>query len=130
MKTIRMPKEKLEKWLTALRSGEYDQAQEVLHDQDHNAYCCLGVLMACNGTPPYSAESGEEEEQGEELPLKSWLDAQGITFSSTSDMLDSKDRLGRTPYLPLMGCTADQANDSGHTFAEIADAIEKAAETY
>ena len=30
-------------WVKALRSGKYDQAQEVLRTED-NKFCCLGVL--------------------------------------------------------------------------------------
>lgn len=35
-----------EKWLAALRSGEYEQGIEYLHyrDGDSEFYCCLGVL--------------------------------------------------------------------------------------
>lgn len=33
-----------EKWLTALRSGEYRQGTGALKDSTRNAYCCLGVL--------------------------------------------------------------------------------------
>lgn len=33
-----------EKWVAALRSGEYKQGKGVLHNQDTNTYCCLGVL--------------------------------------------------------------------------------------
>jgi hypothetical protein len=32
------------KWVAALRSGKYKQGKGVLHDQDKNTYCCLGVL--------------------------------------------------------------------------------------
>ena len=33
-----------EKWLTALRSGEYKQGKYYLKN-DNNCYCCLGVLQ-------------------------------------------------------------------------------------
>lgn len=40
-----MNKQLLDKWVAALRSGEYEQAFETLrnYDCDHS-YCCLGVL--------------------------------------------------------------------------------------
>jgi len=41
------PKHKT-RWLKALRSGKYGQAQEQLYGGD-NTYCCLGVL--CEVTP-------------------------------------------------------------------------------
>ncbi len=36
-----------DKWLKALRSGEYEQTIEVLHD--NTGYCCLGVLCDISG---------------------------------------------------------------------------------
>lgn len=42
-----MKKDIKDKWLTALRSGEYQQAEKVLRSEDDNgraSYCCLGVL--------------------------------------------------------------------------------------
>ena len=33
-----------EKWLKALRGGEFKQGRERLCDLDDNSYCCLGVL--------------------------------------------------------------------------------------
>ena len=32
------------KWVAALRSGEYKQGRDVLHNNKSNTYCCLGVL--------------------------------------------------------------------------------------
>ena len=40
---MKMPKEMKDKWLTALRSGDYEQAQGRLCVD--GAYCCLGVLQ-------------------------------------------------------------------------------------
>lgn len=40
-------------WLDALRSGEYKQTTQVLHDE--NGFCCLGVL-----TDLYRQENGGE----------------------------------------------------------------------
>lgn len=37
-----MNKEVKQKWVAALRSGDYKQTQN--HLQDSNGYCCLGVL--------------------------------------------------------------------------------------
>lgn len=39
-------KERLRMWVAALRSGEYTQGQEVLHHNDTDTWCCLGV--ACD----------------------------------------------------------------------------------
>ena len=45
-----MPKEFAEKWVKALRSGEYKQVQRHLSKDD--CFCCLGVLgTVCLGIP-------------------------------------------------------------------------------
>lgn len=50
-KQFKLPKEFAEKWLTALRSGEYKQGRGALcktdrNDHSKNYYCCLGVACA------------------------------------------------------------------------------------
>ena len=47
-KKYQLPKEFAEKWLTALRSGEYKQGTGQLMSYD-NTYCCLGVACAMFG---------------------------------------------------------------------------------
>ncbi len=42
----KLPKEFKEKWIAALRSGKYEQGQDVLFNEESNTYCCLGV--ACH----------------------------------------------------------------------------------
>lgn len=44
-KKDKLPKKFAEKWLKALRSGEYEQAEGRLYDHKNNGYCCLG--LAC-----------------------------------------------------------------------------------
>lgn len=39
---MKLTREQKEQWLTALRSGKYQQTNGNLHD--NNGYCCLGVL--------------------------------------------------------------------------------------
>ena len=43
MKDFRLPKEFAEKWLKALRSGDYKQDTCALYKEKTNGYCCLGV---------------------------------------------------------------------------------------
>lgn len=38
-------------WIEALESGEYKQGKGVLHDDETNTYCCLGVLATINNLP-------------------------------------------------------------------------------
>lgn len=42
-----LPKEFAEKWLVALRSGEYQQCKNYLYNED--GYCCLGVACLISG---------------------------------------------------------------------------------
>jgi hypothetical protein len=51
-----------QKWIAALRSGDYEQARFDLVDRDRDgavSYCCLGVLLCITGTrrPPQMVES-------------------------------------------------------------------------
>lgn len=44
MKTqTKLPKRFKEKWVKALRSGEYEQGQDELYNEKTNNFCCLGV---------------------------------------------------------------------------------------
>jgi hypothetical protein len=45
-----MKKEIRDKWLAALRSGEYEQTTGILRNTTP-AYCCLGVLCEVAGVP-------------------------------------------------------------------------------
>lgn len=56
-----MKKEIKADWCKALKSGEFDQATEVLQD-DSGAYCCLGVLtrLYCRAKKvPFSKVAGD-----------------------------------------------------------------------
>ena len=110
-----------EKWVAALRSGEYQQTTEVLHDD--NGFCCLGVL-----TELYRQEHGGEWEK--------------ISDSSTIYKFVNKFYLDgcETEILPwtvvhwsglndqvphLADNYISNLNDSGMSFAKIADLIEE-----
>lgn len=45
----KLPVEFKEKWVAALRSGEYKQVTEVMYDESECGYCCLGVGAALCG---------------------------------------------------------------------------------
>lgn len=85
------------KWAEALRSGEYFQTRECLHDDD--GYCCLGV--ACKVIDP----------NYEVPPL--------FTFGSAPMRTDLLKYL-RGGSIDILATF----NDSGRTFQEIADRIE------
>ena len=52
-----MKKEIADKWIAALRSGEYKQGIGELHDTGNNSYCCLGVLCKVMDSPIKEGQS-------------------------------------------------------------------------
>jgi hypothetical protein len=102
------------KWVAALRSGEYQQAREILH-VDRQRFCCLGVL--CTLVPHveftgddalYRDDEGDVHDADGELPLPV-RDMSGI----------SKDEM---IHLIQMNDGKDDVRQ--HSFPEIADWIE------
>jgi hypothetical protein len=105
-----------QKWVSALRSGEYQQTQRLLHYE--NGFCCLGVLCDL-----YLKENQLEWEpsthsnnvyvfqnNGADLPF-SVIEWSGIE--------------GCNPPVNDGESTLAGLNDSGSTFEQIADVIEK-----
>ena len=45
----KLPKEFKEKWLAALRSGEYKQGKMELYNKETDSFCCIGVAGIING---------------------------------------------------------------------------------
>lgn len=89
------------KWIAALRSGEYKQVTARLRTRE--GYCCLGVLCMVAGVPiteDGSCVEGENSKAG---------------YQTIFDMVGGDDA-GRSLY---------ERNDSGASFSEIADYIEK-----
>lgn len=116
--TIRMPQEKLDLWLAALRLEENQskQARNSLFNEVEGGYCCLGVAqqVISGGVQVYRY-----------LPSSDWLVKEGITF------LDQHGAVSCQPFLPTLHTTAAGANDiQGKTFREIADAVEACSEGY
>lgn len=111
MKHIKMPKEIADKWLAALRGGEFEQGWGRLYNPVDNTYCCLGVLeKICL-----------DKVEDDVLPSLDWLDAGKIVF------LDKYGWVTTNPYLAV-GYTAARLNDDGASFQEIADYIEEVLE--
>ena len=92
------------KWVAALRSGKYKQGKMRLRSENGEAYCCLGLLCEIEG----GMSDGEWEIKRYSFDVGTILDA-GL-HSPGQD---------RSPAKIL----ADM-NDSGKTFAEIADHVE------
>ena len=116
MKTIYMPKKHLDTWLSALRSGKYEQGEG--HLERYDKYCCLGVLQ--------KAISGCVSERND-VPELSWLKDNNITFLDYSRMPD------QVPIIYLEDGDTNpmlltELNDKGESFLKLADLIEEHAE--
>lgn len=89
------------KWVEALRSGKYRQTRGMLKAPLDNSFCCLGVLCDIQGAD---------------------FDAIRAHYGTLS--------LSSSPYeyIGTVGVLSDRLammNDSGASFSEIADFIEK-----
>jgi hypothetical protein len=111
---IKMPKTIKNKWLNALRSGEYDQATGALYDDNidgdgNPGFCCLGVLQHCltGGVEFDGGISGA-------VPSDEWLDEFNI---KTNDF--------QVFYKDDVQTLADLNDCEGLTFKQIANIIEK-----
>jgi len=102
-----------QKWVSALRSGDYKQTQHRLRKED--GFCCLGVLCDL-----YIKENNEEWKidgvgdyfyEQYKFPPLSVIEWSGLVSDNPS-VCNGKTSLG---YL----------NDNGTTFNEIADLIEE-----
>lgn len=109
----------IEKWVAALRSGEFSQGTLALNR--NGQYCCLGVLCEL------AAREGvvEKKEYGSGF---GWSAYDGDTTSPTETVLKwaGLPTTGQYPTeVELGGTTAMTLNDEDRrSFAEIADVIE------
>lgn len=115
--------ENIEKWVDALRSGEYSQDAENLRTDA--GYCCMGVASDVSGCGTWKRNdngqwwftNGDEKEDA--YPALSVVDWLGLT--------DEDDKDSRVLHVHYEGEYRELAslNDSeGLSFAEIADLIE------
>lgn len=112
-----------DKWLEALRSGEYEQGRDALYMQ--GKHCCLGVLCDV-----YAKETGEGSFAPPHIDSNPWtfecavdgddssLPAEVLHWSGLSDSSGGRVKIGEK-FDWLTG-----HNDSGIPFAQLADAIE------
>ena len=105
-----------QKWVSALRSGKYQQTKNRLHNE--YGFCCLGVLCDLYGKEnnvewEISEDSGKYmfQNKGASLPssVRKWADL---------EYLDPYVNYKKTNTLVGL-------NDMGFTFNEIADLIEE-----
>jgi hypothetical protein len=117
--TAEQQKANRDKWVAALRSGEFKQAKEVLYTEPDadgkQSYCCLGV--ACVLAIREGVEEGFPDDGyadwDQELPdsIRKWLG-----LSSRSGFLP--DEIAEQEH--LIGLN----DHAGYTFGQIADVIE------
>lgn len=115
-----MKKEIMEKWVAALRSGEYKQGKYSLHSE--GKFCCLGVLceVALRDGVPVGVRGGGlnivYDGAVAVLPkrVQDWAD-----MASDSGTMESSPQDGFRPTLTLLN------DDEGKSFVEIAAIIER-----
>ena len=123
-----MDKHVAERWVQALRSGQYQQGREDLRP-DTNSYCCLGVLCDL-----YRVEQGKGEwaaiSTGQDRMAFEVHDCDGQATESESAVLPEavKDWAGMSSFEGRIAFTSDALsalNDEGMQFPQLADLIEK-----
>lgn len=132
------------KWIRALRSGKYEQGKGSLKDGSN--FCCLGVLCDLHAketnrgkwlggdgldSDNYKVIGAHGPAEGALLPsaVARWAGIrsgpQEITFYT------SRGKESKTIYAPILvdsegiKVRADELNDNGANFTEIADAIKR-----
>lgn len=130
-----MNQEIKQKWLEALRSGEYKQGQSALRENDR--FCCLGVLcnLHAEAHPEFAAKqknSSEYDGQLGHLP---------VSVQKWSGLTSSDGHIEELPFrVRASAATGDERevfrrgsftsltsmNDEGCNFRQIADVIEAA----
>ena len=133
MTTTKMSPEVKAEWLTALRSGEFEQGTGQLCSAE-GKYCCLGVLSelaARRGvTEAYVNLTADRKEYGSTLD---WLltPPEAMVWAGLDDANPcmpghalSEEQLARIGFLADEDYSVAELNDAGLTFAEIADLIE------
>lgn len=113
------------KWLEALRSGEYKQADGVLRTTE-DSYCCLGVLSQIASDEGIVAQPKQRNGYGHYR----WTDDDGTTgymylLPSVAEWAGLDSASGRIEDGTGGHVCLSQMNDDGSTFTEIANVIEE-----
>ena len=120
-----MDKHIAERWVQALRSGQYQQGQHELHP-DENSYCCLGVLCDL-----YRVEQGKGEwttTPNGRLHGMFRAPNEDITEIETAvipEVVQKWAGMGSVEGNYCGELSLAGLNDEGATFPELADLIEK-----
>ena len=114
-----MLQEVKDKWLAALRSGEYEQGTQMLCSIE-NQFCCLGVI-----TDLYIKEHEGEAWEINSSTFKNFYGNSTYLIPKVMDWTNLKEF---NPSIVLESGerkTLSDLNDKGYTFSEIADLIER-----
>ena len=104
-----------QKWVSALRSGDYQQTKYYLHTGD--GFCCLGVLCDL-----YGKEHNVEwnlANNGNNYEFQDRPSCPPFSVTEWAGIVSSN------PYICSRSFTLAELNDNGSTFNEIADLIEE-----
>lgn len=105
-----LPKEFKDKWIAALRSGEYKQGRTAL--ENNGVFCCLGVACKISDVPTLEYD----EETGQHLEIE-WIPEN----TSIPNIL-----IGASEVAEKLSVMNDGNYETPtHSFAEIADYIEE-----
>ncbi len=130
-----MDSEVRQRWLNALRSGNYRQASGALRGTCGDRYCCLGVLLDVEGACEWWETSDgyyarfPDGRTSEQMPTNDFLKDVGLTVAAPTELNElvpsnpvtgGKDGCGQPAATALA-----KMNDRGMTFEQIADVIEK-----
>lgn len=123
----RMKVEIKEKWLKALRSGEYKQGEGSLITKD-DEFCCLGVLSDL-----YLKEHGEAwGDEKDQFPNSTYRFCRGEAYFLSESVMEWAGLKEEDPQIRILiqSCTIkglyrlSELNDGKESFEEIADGIE------
>lgn len=138
-----MNREVMEKWVAALRSGEYAQTSGELraaNEDGSHSYCCLGVLCDLH-RKEHNADGSDYHYQWETLPSRLCGSHRHVgAYANHTDNLPHSVRewAGVREDDPTIHCEFDEGDecegdhgitylndDMGWTFSSLADVIEK-----
>jgi len=110
----KLPKEFKEKWVAALRSGDYEQGAGYLYESSSDTYCCIGVCCSIVGMKKWTIN---------QVPLID-SDLKTKTKSRIPSMLHGVCDDGNPEYNPIVEKLAG-FNDEGKSFNWIASYIQR-----
>jgi hypothetical protein len=105
-----------QKWVAALRSGEYKQATHYLNSPQ--GFCCLGVLCDL-----HAKETCTDWEEKGKVGLR-YLGSEMTIPGTVQEWARLSSNHGESVSINRCSTLLTTHNDEGRTFAEMADAIE------